>query len=151
MRTVSVTLAVVLLALCLVGGAGAKLRMSLFLSVSHPRVRQPVAVALRTEERADAGCRMRLLAVAPGVDPSRAIEAFVGGGVSVQGPNGYSFHRMRPTPRLGFEPRLIRTGARTWRGTLRFPRSGLWRLVVPNECAPGWMYPWPAFRAVVVR
>jgi len=82
---------------------------------------------------------------------STASEAFFAGGVSVQGPTGYGFERIRPTSRLGFEPRLMRAGPQVWRGTVRFPRPERWRLLVPNECKPGWVYPWPALRTVVVR
>jgi len=72
---------------------------------------------------------------------SLVIEAFVAGGVSIQG----------PAPRLGFEASAKRIDPKTWRATIRFPRAGRWRLVVPNECAPGYMYPWPAARSVLVR
>jgi hypothetical protein len=82
---------------------------------------------------------MRLIAVAPGIGLSTAVRGFVGGTVDV------------PLRRLGFEPTVVRTSPKSWRTTIRFPRPGRWRLVVPNECAPGWMSPWPALRSVLVR
>ena len=82
---------------------------------------------------------MRLIAVAPGVGAYKAVAAFVGGDGSVS------------LRRLGFELKVVRTNARTWRSTIRFPRPGLWRLVVPNECAPGYMFPLPVNRPVDVR
>jgi hypothetical protein len=143
-------LAIVLLVLCLASAASAKLRMSLSLSPSSPRAHEPVHVLVRAEESPGGACSIHVVAVAPGASVSRAVDGYVGG-QSVQGPNGYSVHRMRLTPRLGFSARTQRAGAMSWRATLRFPRKGRWRLVIPNECAPGWMYPWPAMRVVTVR
>jgi hypothetical protein len=94
---------------------------------------------------------MKLLAVAPGVSKFRALDAFISGGVSIQGPNGYYVRKMRPTPRMGFVAAMSRTGARSWRAKIRFPRAGPWRVLVPNECAPGYMFPTPVDRVVTVR
>ena len=82
---------------------------------------------------------MRLIAVAPGVEAYKAVAAFLNGNGSI------------PLRRLGFEPKVVRTSSRAWRTTIRFPRPGRWRLVVPNECAPGYMFPLPVNRAVSVR
>ena len=148
MRTV---LAFALTALTLASAADAKLEISLHLSKDQPKVNEPVRAVVRSEERMGGDCTMRLIAVAPGANVSIAIEAFLAGGVSVQGPTGYAFRRIRPTPLLGFEASAKRIDPKTWRATIRFPRAGRWRLVVPNECAPGYMYPWPAARSVLVR
>jgi hypothetical protein len=95
---------------------------------------------------------MRLLAVAPGVSKSKALAAFIGGGISIIGPSGPSFRKIRPTPRMGFLVGMVRTGPTTWRRTIRFPRAGRWRLVVPNWCAPGYVLGTsPVDRAVTVR
>jgi hypothetical protein len=136
MRTVLVA---ALVALWLAPAAFAKLHVSLFLSNAAPRVHQSVRVLLRTEERVGSDCTMRIVAVAPGIGMSRAVGAFVGGRGSA------------PLRRLGFEPKVVRASARSWRATVRFPRAGRWRLVVPNECAPGYMAPFPATRSIVVR
>jgi len=50
-----------------------------------------------------------------------------------------------------FDVRLRRTGLKTYRATVRFPRGGRWRLIVPNWGAPGSAVPPPVDRAVRVR
>jgi hypothetical protein len=50
-----------------------------------------------------------------------------------------------------FEPRLQRTGPKTYTATFRFPRGGTWRLIVPNWGAPGSASPPPVDRKVRVR
>jgi hypothetical protein len=46
-------------------------------------------------------------------------------------------------PLDGFEIKLRRVGPRGWRAVVRLPRSGRWRLVVPNETHLGFMDPPP--------
>jgi hypothetical protein len=50
-----------------------------------------------------------------------------------------------------FDVRLRRTGPKTFKATVRFPRGGRWRLIVPNWGAPGSAVPPPVDRAVRVR
>ena len=147
MRAV-VTVAV--LALCIAPAANAKFKVGLFLSNDEPTVRELLRATIHADVRAREDCRMRLLAVAPGADKSKALAAFINGGISIIGPSGPTFRRIRPTPRLGFLVPLARTGPKMWRATIHFPRVGRWRLVVPNWCAPGYASPLPVERAVTV-
>lgn len=112
---------------------------------------RPAAVRIRAAERLPASCQIRIVAIAPGADRERALDAFVNGGYSVMGTSGYSFHRLRPTPRLGFLMHPRRTSATTWAATAVFPRRGRWQLVVPNWCAEGYASPLPAVRSVAVK
>jgi hypothetical protein len=140
---------VVTVALLVVPAAGAKFEVSLRLSEDMPRAHDRVRVALEADAHQGA-CRMRLVAVAPRVDRERALEALVNGSAAVFRPDG-SVRRVPPSPRLGFLVPLRRTGPGTWRGELRFPRSGAWHLVVPNWCAPGIASPRPLDRVLTVR
>jgi hypothetical protein len=57
-------------------------------------------------------------------------------------------------PRYGnafFAPRLRRVGPKTFAATVRFPRGGRWRLIVPNWGPNGSASPPPADRTVRVR
>ena len=108
-------------------------------------------VLLHADEAQSATCRMRVLAVAPGVGKQRALDAFIIGGYSVNGPQGTTFHELRPSLRMGFLRRLTRVGPDTWRATIRFPKAGSWRLVAPNWCAPGYAGTGVANRVVTVR
>jgi hypothetical protein len=54
---------------------------------------------------------MKLVAVAPGVDPQRALEALVNGSTTVYGPEG-GVRRIRASRRLGFVVTLTRVRAR---------------------------------------
>jgi hypothetical protein len=147
------TVSAVLLGLSLwsVGGAAAKFGVRVSVSPSQPRIARPVSVLIRTGPVGTGACRMRLVAVAPGTDRYHALDAFIIGGYSVNGPFGSTFHRLRPTPRLGFLARMQRAGPTEWRTTVKFPRPGNWRLIVPNWCAPGVASPLPADRTVTVR
>jgi hypothetical protein len=49
------------------------------------------------------------------------------------------------------EPRLRRIGPKAFVATVRFPRGGRWRLIVPNWGAPGSAYPPPVDRTVRVQ
>lgn len=139
------------LSLWLALGASAKFGLRLSLSPSRPSVGQPVSVLIRTGPVGTGACRMRLLAVAPGINRYHALDAFIIGGYSVNGPFGSTFHRLRATPRLGFLAHLRRSNPTEWRATVKFPRHGRWRLIVPNWCAPGVASPLPADRMVTVR
>ena len=131
--------AVVALALGIPASASGKFKIWLSLSQQEPRSRVAVRATIRTDTPQRADCRMRLLAVAPGVDVYEALDAFV------------LSHRTRPAALLGFLVPIARIGPKAWRATLRFPRAGRWRLVVPNWCAGGYALPPPIVRLVVVR
>jgi len=150
-RSVIVCAILVGLSLWFVDGAAAKFRLHLSVSRSQPHVGQPVSVLVRTGPVGTGACRMRLVAVAPGVDRYHALDVFILGGYSVGGPFGSTFHRVRPTPRLGFLAHLRRSSPTSWRATVNFPRRGRWQLIVPNWCAPGYASPLPAVRVVTVR
>jgi hypothetical protein len=139
------------LALTVVSAANAKLGLSLELSKNAPKVHEPVVAVLRSDSPPGDECHMKLLAVAPGVSKFRALAAFISGGVSIQGPNGYYTRKITPTPRMGFLISMKQVRRKTWRTAFRFPRRGAWKLVVPNECAPGYMSPSPVDRVVNVR
>jgi hypothetical protein len=128
----------VTITLLLAAPASAKFDLSLRLSNDEPRIGEQIRVELRASAHVGE-CRMKLVAVAPGVDSDRAVEAFVN-----EGPT-------RPSARLGFLVRTARTGPGTWRARLRFHRAGRWHLIVPNWCAPGVASPRPADRVVTVR
>lgn len=132
-------------------GAAAKDGLRLSVSQSQPHIGQRVSTVIRTGSVSTGACRMRLVAVAPGVNRYRALDAFINGGYSVMGPSGFSFHRLRATPRLGFLAHMRRSSPTSWRATLTFPRRGRWQLIVPNWCAPGYASPPPAVRIVTVR
>ena len=138
MALVRVALVVVTVALLLAAPASAKFDLSLRLSTDEPRIGEQIRVALRADAHVGE-CQMKLVAVAPGVDTHRAVEAFVNGGPA------------RPSARLGFLVRTARTGPGTWRARLRFRRAGRWHLIVPNWCAPGIASPRPVDRVLTVR
>ncbi len=147
MRTL---LAFTVVALSAAPAAVAKFRVRLSVAPSSPHVHVAAQAVLRSAT-AESGCRMRLLAVAPHVDRFRALDAFINGGYGVNGPSGPVFHRLRPTSRMGFLVSTAQTGPKTWRANIRFPRAGRWQLIVPNWCAPGYAYPPPVARKIVVR
>ena len=143
---------VVAAAAALVVAPAAAAKFAVRLNVpAHVRVRQPVAVVVRTGDIGGGACRMRVVAIAPGADERKALAALVDGSIGVMTSTGLVVRRLRVTPAIGLRVALRRTGATAWRGTTRFPRAGRWKLVVPNWCAPGYATPSPAVRVVVVR
>lgn len=109
-----------LIALVMCSPAAAKFRISIAASDSTPAVGQQVALVLRTEQPLEHN--LRLVAVAPG-QPVFRVVATITGDTSRPDPN---------VARHGFEIRLTRVASNRWRGTARFTRTGLWRVVVPN-------------------
>lgn len=94
---------------------------------------------------------MRLVAIAPGADRQKALDALVNGTMGVMGANGTIVVRLYATAKLGLRVATHRAGTTVWRATFRFPRPGKWELVVPNWCAPGYASPLPAARFVTVH
>lgn len=76
---------------------------------------------------------LRLIAVAPGKDWYDVVG-------TVTGDSSRAHARI---PRDGFEVKLVRTGKYTWRAVVSLPRTGRWRLVVPNGTHVGFMVPPP--------
>jgi hypothetical protein len=150
-RFATLSAILVALSLWLAVGAAAKFGVRLSVSPSQPRIGQRVSVLIRTGPVGTGACRMRLLAVAPGIDRYHALDAFIIGGYSVNGPFGSTFHRLRVTPSLGFLAYTRRSSATSWRATVKFPRGGRWQLIVPNWCAAGYALPLPAVRIDTVR
>jgi hypothetical protein len=72
---------------------------------------------------------LRLIAVAPGREWYDVVGTVTGDSSSARA----------NIPRGGFEIKLVRMGARTWRAVVRLPRPGRWRLVVPNGTHVGFM------------
>ena len=121
-----------LAALAAVPAAEAKTRLWLQLSAPRPAVGQPVQAIVRSEVPLG---NVRLYALAPGVELYAAALAL---------------ERGDARPRQGFVVPLVADGKTAWRATVRFPRSGRWRLVVPNWDAPGIAIPPPVIRPLVV-
>jgi hypothetical protein len=129
---------VIAVALVSVPSASAKFRITLALGDSTPAVRQPFTVVLRTDMKLEHD--LRLIAVAPGK-----------GWYDVVGTvTGDSSLAHASIPRDGFEIRLTRMAPDRWRGLVRLPRAGRWRLVVPNWAPVGFAIPPPLMRTVAV-
>jgi hypothetical protein len=111
-------------ALVSVPSAGAKFSISLTVDPARPRVKQPARVIART-------------------------------GITLPKEHGLQLHvvglgRDRYDTAV-FYFRLRRIGPRAFGATVRFPRGGRWRLIVPNWNAQGSTYPPPVERRVKVR
>src|SRR5258705_301981 len=126
---------VVVLVLCLGAFAApsalAKGRIAIVLGDSTPRVGQAFPVTVRTDFVVPANDWLRLIAVAPGRGWYEVVRT-VTRDSSLTHAN------------IGFELKLVRVGPRTWRAVVRLPRTGRWRLVVPNGTHFGFMVPPPA-------
>jgi hypothetical protein len=129
---------VLVLTLCVAAiaapAAFAKGRIAVSLGDRTPRVGQAFTVEVRTDYVVPPADWLRLIAVAPGKSWFDVV-----GKVS-----GDSSTARATIPRDGFEIRLRRVAPRHWRATVRLPRAGLWRLVVPNGTHVGFMVPPPA-------
>lgn len=113
-----------LLALAVTPAAEAKFRMSLTVEPTPVWAKQPARVIVRTDVVLPREHRLPLNVVGP-------------------------WH-----PRYGnlfFEPRLRRIGPKAFAATVRFPRGGRWRLIVPNWGPNGSASPPPIDQAVKVR
>lgn len=131
--------AAALLALCLAPAAAAKFRITLALGDSTPAVRQPITVVVRSGVELDYD--LKLIAVAPGKSWYNVVGVVTGD----------SRIARASIPRDGFAVPLTRVAPNRWRGLVRFPRAGKWRLVVPNGAPVGFAIPPPLMRPVVVH
>ena len=102
--------------------AFAKGQITVSVADRTPRVGQAFAVELRTGWVVPANDWLRLIAVAPGKD----WYDFIG---TVTGDSSRAHAKI---PRDGFEITLKRVAPKRWRAVVRLPRTGRWRLVVPN-------------------
>jgi hypothetical protein len=122
--------------LAFVPAAEAKFRMTLALHPAAAIVGDQVQVVLTTDTTLPPDHRLRLVAVAPGVEMYTAIKSlFRAPGAE----NPYGSHAW-------FE----RVGAREWRATVGFTAPGRWLLVIPNWGPVGYALPPPVVRAVQV-
>ena len=76
---------------------------------------------------------LRLIAVAPGKDWYDVVGTVTGDSSRAQA----------KIPRDGFEITLKRVAPKRWRAVVQLPRTGRWRLVVPNGTHEGFMVPPP--------
>ena len=134
MKARGLILLVLAASLAVAPGAQAGWRLTLVISNRVPAVGETVRAVLRTEP-AQAHCRLRLVAVRPSVDTRRALDVLA----------------VRPQRSYGFFVPLARKNAKEWRATVRFGRTGPWKLVVPNWCADGYVLPPPIVQVVTVR
>jgi hypothetical protein len=112
------------LALAVAPAAEAKFTISLSVEPTQPWVKRPARVIART-------------------------------GVTLSKEHGLQLHVVGPG-RVRYETavfyfRLRRIGPRAFAATVRFPRGGRWRVIVPNWNAEGSTSPPPAERTVRVR
>jgi hypothetical protein len=117
------------LALIVCASALAKFHISVAASDTTPVVGKPVTFTVRSEGNLDFD--LRLIAVAPGRNIFRVV-ATITGDTSRPDPN---------VARNGFEVPLFRVAPDRWRGTVRFRRTGRWRVVVPNWAPAGVVTP----------
>jgi len=116
-------------ALVVCASALAKFQISLSASDTTPAVGKPVTLTVHSEVNLD--YNLRLIAVAPGENIFRVV-ATITGDTSRPDPN---------VARNGFEVPLFRVAPDRWRGTVRFRRTGRWRVVVPNWAPAGVVTP----------
>jgi hypothetical protein len=121
--------AVGLLALVMCAPALAKIKLSIGVSDTSPGVGQRVVLGVRSERAL--AYNLRLIAVAPGQPVFRVVATITGD----------TRHPDANVARHGFEIHLARVAPARWRGVAHFPRSGRWRVVVPNEAPVGVMLP----------
>jgi hypothetical protein len=112
----------------------AKGPLSIALGSSTPRVGRPFTVSVRTGWVVPNNDWLRLIAVAPQKDWYQVVGA-------VTRDSSRTHAKIPPD---GFEIKLVRVGPRRWRATVRLPRPGRWRLVIPNGTHLGFMVPPPS-------
>ena len=117
----------------------AKFGISVSVSDNTPAVGQPVTVVVRSD--VDLEYDLELIAVAPGKDLYDVVGRVTGDS---------SLARATIPPDGHWVP-LQRVATNRWRATIRFPRPGSWRLVVPNGAPQGFMIPPPAVTELLVH
>jgi hypothetical protein len=132
-------LCLAVLALATAPPASAKFKLSLVVSDRSPRAGEPVRVVLGSEIalRYD----LKLIAVAPGTSWYDVVGVVTGD----------SSIARASIPHDGFGIRVSRIAPNRWRATVRFPRPGRWRLLIPNGAPEGFMIPPPVVRTVAVH
>jgi hypothetical protein len=120
-------------ALVAVPAASAKGRLTIAISDRTPQVGKPFTVTVHTGWTVGPHDWLRLIAVAPGIGWYSVV------GVVTKA-SGIAHANI---PHDGFGIKLVRVGPKTWRATVRLPRAGRWRLVVPNGSQYGFMLPPP--------
>jgi hypothetical protein len=129
-----IVVAVVCVAAVVAPAAFAKGQITVRVADRTPRVGQAFTVELRTGWVVPRDDWLRLIAVAPGKDWYQVVGTVTGA----------SSRAHASIPHDGFEIALERVAPKTWRGIVRLPRAGRWRLVVPNGTHEGFMTPPPA-------
>ena len=123
-----------LAALVLAPAAAAKGRLTVRVSDTTPAAGQQLPVDVRTGWVVAADDWLRLIAVAPGRTWVDVVPAVFG-----------SSSARASLPHDGFEITMKRIAPKHWRALVRLPRTGRWRLVVPNGTHVGYMLPPPAY------
>jgi len=113
--------------------AFAKGNISVRLGNGAPRAGQTFTVYVRTSYAVPADDWLRLVAVAPGRDWYDVVGVVTGDSTIANA----------TLPRDGFGIPLVRTSELTLRAKVTLPRTGRWRLVVPNYGHAGFMVPPP--------
>jgi hypothetical protein len=124
----------VVVAAVLAPAALAKGKLTVKVGNGAPLAGRPFAVYVHTSWVVPPNDWLRLIAVAPGKDWYDVVGRVTGD----------SSRARANLPHDGFEIKLVRTAPRAWRATVKLPRPGRWRLVVPNGTHYGFMVPPPA-------
>lgn len=113
--------------------AFAKGQIGIRISDTTPRVGETFEVQLHTGWVVPHNDWLRLIAVAPGNNWYDVVG-------TVTGDSSLTHARI---PEDGFEIKLKRIAPKQWRALVRLPKTGRWRLVVPNGTHLGFMMPPP--------
>lgn len=113
--------------------AFAKGQITITVADRTPRVGQAFTVEVRTGWIVPANDWLRLIAVAPGKSWYQVVGTVTGD----------SSRTHAKIPHDGFEITLRRVAPKRWRAVVQLPRTGRWRLVVPNGTHEGFMVPPP--------
>jgi|ERR671922_776962 hypothetical protein len=122
-------LAAVCVAAVAAPAALAKGRLTVAVADPTPAVGQAFSVDVRTGWVVPPNDWLRLIAVAPAKGWYDVVGKVYGGAAQA---------------RDGFEVTLTRVAPKRWHAVVRLPRTGRWRLVVPNGTHVGFMVPPPA-------
>ena len=115
-----------------------------------------VAIAAgMTATAAEAKFRISLTVEPAQLWAKRPARVIVRTGIVLPKDHGLQLHVVGPG-RAGYDTaifyfRLRRVGPKAFRATVRFPRGGRWRLIVPNWIAEGSAFPPPVDRTVRVQ